>query len=390
MRSTGSWTKSASPRLPALRAGLRRTTTTRSGPTKTITAPTGSSTLGTEEPTPLTAVELITFTATGYDRGVLLEWRTGYEVDNLGFHVYREQAGERIPLTPALIAGSGLLAERGMAVASELAYAWWDLEANRETPDISYWLEDVDFDGVSTWHGPVTPIDGGHLIDVGPPAPGEGVEGSNSRSLEGLGQDRVARRQRFLTGDEAVGRPGPQPRPGPLPRPQTPLGVQWLLAGQPGVKIGIERAGWYRVGQPALVAAGLDPSVHPRALRLVVDGVEQALQVTGSVDGRFDPEDAIEFYGEGVDTASTGTRVYWLAAGAQAGQRVRVAAGRVRARAGRCGSDTARVLAGRPGGARSRRLAWGASRSGDRRGAGSLVLGHARAEGSERLLRGAA
>ena len=257
---------------------------------------------------------------------MLLDWRTGYEVDNLGFHVYREQAGERIPLTPSLIAGSGLLAQRGMAVRSELAYAWWDLEANRETPDIAYWLEDVDFDGVSTWHGPVTPVDGGHLIDVGPPAPGEGVEGSNSRSLEGLGQDRVARRHRFLTGDEAVGRPGGDV---PQPRPQTPLGVQWLLAGQPGVKIGIERAGWYRVGQPALVAAGLDPSVHPRALRLVVDGVEQALQVTGSVDGRFDPEDAIEFYGEGVDTAYTGTRVYWLAAGAQAGQRVRVAAGRV-------------------------------------------------------------
>ena len=283
--------------------------------------------LGTEESTAgLTAVELISFTATGYDRGVLLDWRTGYEIDNLGFHVYREQAGERIQLTPALIAGSGLLAERGMAVASELAYAWWDLEASRETPDIAYWLEDVDFDGTSTWHGPVTPVDGGHLIDVGPPAPGEGVEGSNSRSLEGLGQDRVARRHRFLTGDEAVGRPGGDL---PQPRPQTPLGVQWLLAGQPGVKLGIERAGWYRVGQPALVAAGLDPSVHPRALRLVVDGVEQALQVTGSVDGRFDPADAIEFYGDGVDTAYTGTRVYWLEAGAQAGQRVRVAAGRV-------------------------------------------------------------
>ena len=294
-------------------------------PDPSPTPSSGFFTLGAKEDNPLTAVELISFTATGYDRGVLLEWKTGYEIDNLGFHVYREQAGERIQLTPALIAGSGLLAERGMAVRTELAYAWWDMEATIATPDIAYWLEDVDFDGVSTWHGPVTPVDGGHLIDVGPPAPGEGVEGSNSRSLEGLGQDRVARRLRFLTGD-APGRPE---GPGPRPEPQTPLGVQWLLAGQPGVKIGIEQAGWYRVSQPVLVAAGLDPSVHPRALRLVVDGVEQALHVTGSVDGRFDPEDAIEFYGDGVDTASTGTRVYWLAAGAQAGQRVRVAAGRV-------------------------------------------------------------
>ena len=277
----------------------------------------GFFTLGTEESTAgLTAVELISFTATGYDRGVLLEWKTGYEIDNLGFHVYREEAGERIPLTPALIAGSGLLAERGMAVRTELAYAWWDLEATIATPGIAYWLEDVDFDGTSTWHGPVTPVDGGHLVDVGPPAPGEGVEGSNSRSLKGLGQARVARRQRFLAGDEAVGFAGGPPPPS--------LVAQWLLAGQPGVKIGIERAGWYRVSQPALVAAGLDPSVHPRALRLVVNGVEHALHVTGSVDGRFDPEDAIEFYGDGVDTAYTGTRVYWLVAGAQAGRRVRV------------------------------------------------------------------
>ena len=253
----------------------------------------GFYTVGTEEGSPLTAVELVAFQATAYDRAVLVEWRTGYEIDNLGFHVYREQAGERIQLTPALIAGSGLLAERGMAVRTELAYAWWDMEASRETRDIAYWLEDVDFDGVSTWHGPVTPVDGGHLIDVGPPAADEGVEGSNSRSLKGLGQVRVARRQRFLAGDEdeAVGFAG-----GPPPS----LVAQWVLAGQPGVKIGIERAGWYRVSQPVLVAAGLDPSVHPRALRLVVDGVEQALQVTGSVDGRFDPGDAIEFYGEGV------------------------------------------------------------------------------------------
>ena len=83
----------------------------------------GFITLGVEEPGPLTAVELIDVRATAYDRAVLVEWRTGYEIDNLGFHVYREVGGERVRLTPALIAGSGLLAERGMAVATEQAYA---------------------------------------------------------------------------------------------------------------------------------------------------------------------------------------------------------------------------------------------------------------------------
>ena len=278
----------------------------------------GFFTLGVEEPGPLTAVELIDVRATAYDRAVLVEWRTGYEIDNLGFHVYREVGGERVRLTPALIAGSGLLAERGMAVATEQAYAWWDEGANRTTPGVTYWLEDVDLDGTSTWHGPVTPVDGGHLIDVGPPAPGEGVRGANSRSLQGLGQGCGAQRRRFLTGPRTAGGPG---RP-ELPGRQTALATQWTLAGQPAVKLGIERAGWYRVGQAELVAAGLDPTVDPRRLHLVVDGIEHALRVSGERDGRFDPEDAIEFYGTGVDTPYTGTRVYWLVAGAQPGLRV--------------------------------------------------------------------
>src|SRR2546422_11417507 len=37
---------------------------------------------------------------------------------------------------------------------------------------------------------------------------------------------------------------------------------------------------------------------------------------------RFDPSDAIEFYGLGLDTSWTDTRTYWLVAGSQAGKRV--------------------------------------------------------------------
>ena len=37
-----------------------------------------------------TEVRLISFTAAKYDSGVLLQWQTGYEIDNLGFNLYRE------------------------------------------------------------------------------------------------------------------------------------------------------------------------------------------------------------------------------------------------------------------------------------------------------------
>ena len=277
----------------------------------------GFFTVGGEE-SPLTAVELIAFMATAYDRAVLLEWRTGYEVDNLGFHVYRELEGERLRLTRSLIAGSGLLTERGAGVTSVQGYAWWDHEATVATPALAYWLEDVDFDGTSTFHGPVTPVAGGHLIDVGPPDVDEGVAGENSLGLSGLADARGARRLAFLTGD----RPPSVTRRVAPGVSGTPREAQWALAGQAAVKLGVRRTGWFRVTQGELVAAGLDPEVDPRTLRVFVGGVEQAIIVSGEADGRFDPADAIGFYGRGVDTAYTDTRVYWVVAGAERGLRV--------------------------------------------------------------------
>ena len=48
--------------------------------------------------------------------------------------------------------------------------------------------------------------------------------------------------------------------------------AQWAIANQPAVKIGVRAAGWYRVTQPVLVAAGLDPQVDPSTLRLYLRG----------------------------------------------------------------------------------------------------------------------
>ena len=273
-----------------------------------------------EEPdlTLLTAVELIAFSGIAYDLAVLLEWQTGYEIDNLGFNLYREIDGERLQLTPSLVAGSGLLAQRGMAVTSVQAYAWWDHQATVATPNLLYWLEDIDFDGTSTWHGPMTPVAGGHLIGVGPPAPGEGVAGENSRSLSRLADVQGARRRTFFTDDQSPS----VTRSVATTEAETALETQWAVAQQSTVKIGVRRTGWVRVTQAELVAAGLDATVDPRRLQLFADGVEQAVTVTGEADGQFDPTDAIGFYGRGVDTTYTDIRVYWVVTGGQPGLRI--------------------------------------------------------------------
>src|SRR5205807_2268930 len=102
---------------------------------------------------------------------------------------------------------------------------------------------------------------------------------------------------------------------------------QFELAAHPAVKILVKHEGWYRVTQPELVKAGLDANVDPAALHLFAEAVEQPLKITDATagPGGFGPQAAINFYGTGIDTLYSGTRVYWLAAGEAHGARIRTA-----------------------------------------------------------------
>src|SRR5262245_14131220 len=110
-------------------------------------------------PAAVTEVHLTSLTADHYSGGVLLQWRTGYEIDNVGFNVYREVGGVKTKLNTSLIAGSALQAGQGAVVAGERLYARWDTAPAASDSGAAYWVEDVEFNGRSTMHGPVTPID---------------------------------------------------------------------------------------------------------------------------------------------------------------------------------------------------------------------------------------
>jgi hypothetical protein len=86
---------------------------------------------------------------------IQLHWQTGYEVDNLGFNIYRERDGQRIKLNPSLIAGSALLVGPGTALTAGRSYVWRDDETSGGEA-ARYWLEEVDLNGQRTWHGPAT------------------------------------------------------------------------------------------------------------------------------------------------------------------------------------------------------------------------------------------
>jgi hypothetical protein len=237
--------------------------------------------------------------------GVRITWRTGYEVDNLGFNLYREQAGQRTKLNPALIAGSALLTGQGTPLTAGRSYVWWDTSAPARE-DVRYWLEDIDLSDQHAWHGPIAL---GRPLALSPSAPPNQAPAAR---LHGLG--RVPARP--FSAMPVVQRAPVASGPGASsPR-------QSLLAAQAAVKLSVRREGWYRVSQPELVAAGLAPGVDPRLLHLYVEGREVPMRLTGQEDGQFDASDAIEFYGLGLDAPWTDTRVYWLAAGARPGRRI--------------------------------------------------------------------
>jgi len=245
-----------------------------------------------------TLAHLKAFEALRRGGAVVLRWRTSYELNNLGFRVYREAGGERTLLTRQILAGSAFAVGRDRALPSGRGYAWVDRDP---AEGASYWLEDIDLDGSRQWTGPVAVEDG----------PGEGGWGPDpvpSRSLASLGRES-ARRGRW-EGPRGIGFERRQ-RPHRGPR----SGVEaWTAPSRRAAKLLVAREGWYRVTKEELLAAGFDPGTSPSRLRLLADGVEQAIVVDDGGDGVFDASDAVEFYGVGFDSPWDGTHVYWLVA----------------------------------------------------------------------------
>jgi hypothetical protein len=108
-----------------------------------------------------TAVKLEAFKATRLPNGwTRLEWRTGYEVDNVGFRVYREQNGQRVRITPSIVPGTAIIGSTGRGVSTGgRRYTWSDTTVTSDSGPMQYWLEDIDIKGKHTWHGPFAPTD---------------------------------------------------------------------------------------------------------------------------------------------------------------------------------------------------------------------------------------
>src|SRR2546422_7437310 len=193
--------------------------------------------------------------------GVLIEWRTSFGLDNLGFNIYREDSGVRAQVNPELIAGSAMIAGQVMPL-----YRWFDPAGKL---DSRYYLEDIDIKYRNTLTGPYAPV----------------WNESIAKSPKATLISEVAAQS---TASQQTG--GPTGTLDGFPPPQPLLQAQWDIAAQPGLKIGVNQNGWYRVTQPQMVAAGFSVSGDAANLRLFVDANEIPIEVSRG-SGTLGPAD---------------------------------------------------------------------------------------------------
>ncbi|HEX8141786.1 MAG TPA: C25 family cysteine peptidase [Pyrinomonadaceae bacterium] len=275
-----------------------------------------------------TQVELAAFEAMRTSAGVRLRWQTGYEVNNLGFNLYREVNGNRVRVTPSMVAGSALMAGQGVALTAGRSYAWTDKQG---TADAKYWLESIDLDGRRALHGPIQPAAGDAARSM--PEQGQSPLLDQLNSMTTGGSTTAAQKE-YAARAEGLGATGKSKSPelslsGQASQKSanalgsTPQERQRALAAQDAVKLLVNHNGWYRVGQQELVAAGLNPNADPRLLQLYANGDEVPMMVNSSSGNGFGPGDSIEFYGIGLNTPWTDTQAYWLINGSTPGERIR-------------------------------------------------------------------
>lgn len=266
----------------------------------------------TETVTYPTKISLKSFSAqTGTDKNgavrVAVLWSTSGEAHNLGFNVYRDMNGNLVRMNPSIIAGSALLMAGSLPKHASRNYAWIDPSA--PVAGASYWLEDVDVNGIRTMHGPISVTSGTQSLSDATVTETKMLSQMN-QAIPSTSDGQQSRTVEF-TPQDAV------PTPAQLQK-------QFALAARPAVKMYVRHEGWYRVTQPELVKAGLDPNVDPALLHLYAEAIELPIQITGATagPGGFGPQAAINFYGTGINTVYSGTRVYWLVAEKDPGERI--------------------------------------------------------------------
>src|SRR5208283_2976530 len=229
------------------------------------------------------AVKVNSFTARPDGGGNLIELKTGRDVNNLGFNLYRESDGQRVKLNASLLAGTAFMGGAGTTFTAGQSHHWRDVGAGAGAV---YWLEEVDLNGTRTWYGPAVSQDvtesaaaAGSTPTVqtlraksAPTGRASAQDDADTIALSSVGSVRGTPGGKGSSGALAVSAPGATAPAAPSPQA---IAQQYALAAGPAVRLDVDSEGWYRVTQPQLVAAGISANVNPHDLQLYLDGVQQ-------------------------------------------------------------------------------------------------------------------
>ncbi|MEA2414457.1 MAG: hypothetical protein QOI58_1114, partial [Thermoanaerobaculia bacterium] len=240
-----------------------------------------------------TLVKLTSFDAQQDGADVLLQWRTSFENDNLGFNIYRTVGGTTTKINEHLIAGTAFIT-KGHPKSGH-SYRFLDKLPSGNT-FAQYSLEDVDTHGKAKTNGPYTTrlVHNGDQFNSQPPSP----------TLPNL-----VTSDPLLVPADGIGAVQPWTLPTPT---AAQISQQQDNAETAGLKISITKEGWYRLTASAMTAAGFTPPSDAKKLALFCDGIKLPIVINGSQGNKFGPNDSIEFYALGLDTALTASRTYWL------------------------------------------------------------------------------
>ncbi|HYW70960.1 MAG TPA: C25 family cysteine peptidase [Pyrinomonadaceae bacterium] len=241
--------------------------------------------------------------ATVTPHGVLVQWTSSFDADILGFNVYRLDGGSSRRLNNTLVAGPSLVSN-----PSASSFSWFDPLG---TSASAYEVEIIDLHGAPSARAAAARVYAAVLPQYRQSAvlgQASAAKGSQTSGPEADGTIGLLKGSAEVNANDSA---------------SPAVAQQWAIANERALKIGVRADGWYRITQPQMIAAGFDTTADVSNMQLFCEGGELAIK-TSRDSGVLSSTDFIEFWGQGLNTPTTDTRVYWLRNGPTPGKRIQL------------------------------------------------------------------
>lgn len=228
--------------------------------------------------------------------GVFLRWTTSFERQNLGFEVFRSDAGRWTRISDHIVPGGFLSVDPEATYGRE--YTFFDAKGSFGS---AYQIRSRTLAGRSFRSGTVYPQFEPDLAVIA--GSGSAELRAAALSAKPVSETRTPEIPKDLLAGNGFANLPPN------------ITNQHWIASQPGVKIGVKAEGIYRVTRSELENAGFDVNTDPALWQLFLNGNQQAIIVEPNGD-------YIEFYGKKIDTPASDTNIYFLLVGPDTGRRI--------------------------------------------------------------------